>query len=98
LRPINADIFRDDEYLSSYVRDRPKPTDQLTAPETCQTPAIKVNESLQPLETDQQVVGPSLSMPSTCKTTETPPKSTEEIRPFPKAQSRKGANLVGQGF
>jgi hypothetical protein len=61
--------FRDDEYLSSYVTDRPEPTDQLTAPETHQTPAININESLHPLETDKQVVGPSLSTPSTSKTT-----------------------------
>jgi hypothetical protein len=27
LWPVNADIFRDDEYLSSYVTDRPEPTD-----------------------------------------------------------------------
>jgi hypothetical protein len=34
LWPVNADIFSDNEYLSSYVTDRPEPTDQLTAPET----------------------------------------------------------------
>jgi hypothetical protein len=84
---VNADIFRDDEYMSSYVTDRPEPTDQLTAPETHQMPAINVNVLLHPSETDQQVAGKSLSTPSTSKTTETSPKSLEEIRPFPKAQS-----------
>jgi hypothetical protein len=28
LWPANADIFRDDEYLSSYVTDRPEAIDQ----------------------------------------------------------------------
>jgi hypothetical protein len=56
LWPINADIFRGGEYLSSYVTDRPKPTDQLTTPETHQTPAINIFVSLHPSETDQQAV------------------------------------------
>jgi hypothetical protein len=59
---VNADIFRDGEYLSSSVTDRPEAIDQLTASETRQTPAININESLHPLGTDQQVVGPSNSI------------------------------------
>lgn len=31
LWPHNAHTFQDDEHLSSYVTDRPTPTDQLTA-------------------------------------------------------------------
>jgi hypothetical protein len=41
---VNADIFRDDEYLSSCVTDRPIPKGQLTAPEARQTAAININE------------------------------------------------------
>jgi hypothetical protein len=53
LRPVNADIFRDYEYLNSYVTDRREPTDPLTAPETHQASATNINVSLYPLETDQ---------------------------------------------
>jgi hypothetical protein len=31
LRPVKADINRDDKYLSSYITDMPEPTHQLTA-------------------------------------------------------------------
>jgi hypothetical protein len=85
--PVNVDIFRDYEHLSSYVTDKPGPTDQLTAPETHQTSSMNISGSLHPIETDQ-VVGPSISTPSTRKSNENPPKSLEENRPLPKAQSR----------
>jgi hypothetical protein len=64
--------------------------------------AININEALHLLKIDKHVTGPPLSTPSTSKTTETPPKSFEEYRKFPKAQARvpikKGAILMGRVF
>jgi hypothetical protein len=60
LLPVNADIFRDDEYLSSYVTDRSETTGRVTVPETHQTPAVNINVLLRTSETDQQVAGTSL--------------------------------------
>jgi hypothetical protein len=100
--PVNADIFRHDEYLSSYVTDRPEPTDQLTAPETHQTPAIDINEPFHPLETDQQVLAHLYQSLQQAKQLKLLQNLLKRFNHFQKHnqedQSRKGADLVGRGF
>jgi hypothetical protein len=47
--PVNAEIFRDDEYLSFRVTERLEPKDQLTASKTHHKPALNINMSLHTL-------------------------------------------------
>jgi hypothetical protein len=75
---LNAESFGDDSYLHSYVTSRPVFLDQLITFETHQTHSININGSLHIPETEQYVLGPSITNTFNKKTTETP-SSLEEI-------------------
>lgn len=75
--PLNEDIFGDDEYLSSYVTDRPQvgnPTSDLNIP------------------TIDELTAPLLATPAKSVCRDQPSTShltPEQVIPFPKAQPRK---------
>lgn len=76
--PFNEDIFKDDEFLSSYVTDRP-------CPETPIGCGNLTSADNQLISADDQTQAPSTSQVAASSTFISP----EHIRPFPKAAPRK---------
>lgn len=100
LWPVNPHIFREDEYLSSYVTDRPDPGStpgdahvdddllEINLPSTSQPEELTSasSEKNMPSQSAQPVVGPTTP---TNIVSMISPKSIEEIRPHPKAGPRR---------
>jgi len=79
--PVNRDVFTEDEYLSSYVTDRPNPEEMPsnTTSTTSQEPVV-LDKS--PVTTSG---GPLLTL-----------VSPEQLKPFPKAGARKPSSRVSR--
>jgi len=86
--PFNNQVFKEDEFLSSFVTDRQPPQDaEALIPETAQATVGPIQET--PQETEHPIQETPQEPVDTQKT---PPRShisPEEIRPYPKAAPRK---------
>jgi hypothetical protein len=89
--PYNRDVFPDEEFLSSYVTDRPAPATG-TAASNYSNGNIKHDESAGPgpARIHSPEPGPSRRRPAEADSSSSTSLTPELVRPFPKAADRKG--------
>ena len=84
--PVNRNVFSDDEYLSSYVTDRPDPT-----------LAVSINANTQDTTLDDSRGEPSSPTHVSNSISSPPAVTPEQVRPFPKAEARKTTGRSRKG-
>ena len=89
--PYNRDVFPDEEFLSSYVTDRPAPATG-TAASNYSNGNVKHDESAgpDPPRIDSPEPAPSRIRPAEADSSSSTSLTPELVRPFPKAADRKG--------
>jgi hypothetical protein len=89
--PYNRDVFSDEEFLSSYVTDRPAPATG-TAASNYSNGNIKhdVSAGQDPSRIHSPEPGPSRKRPAEADSSSSTSLTPELVRPFPKAADGKG--------
>lgn len=99
--PLDENIFGDDEFLSSYVTDRPLDTEPLSEPGILLTPTVNASPLASPSHAYE--IEPSTSKSAVALSNKMPFEQSSkvvispvQIRPFPKAAPRKLAKSGGR--